>query len=152
MCQVFQIQCYRKFSHDNFFKMMEVVHSTNIVFNSTGRKNGDEPRYRKPPSPTDGRATKVSKSTSKTQQTESTMRMFPNSITDDASLPTSSPLFKPSNKNSDPFGGGPVLETPLSWKKRESPADSGIDLSPISVSPSKINPKVSIIEFSCLCS
>ncbi|XP_052810926.1 uncharacterized protein LOC128238745 isoform X5 [Mya arenaria] len=38
--------------------------------------------------------------------------------------------------------GMPVLETPLSWKKRESPADSGIEMTPVSMSPPKVNPKI----------
>lgn len=134
---------------------MEVIHSTNIVFTSNGvRRNGDNKPscYRKQPSPTEGKATKPPRASPKTVTTKSQVseatplpQVMSNSVTDDSPLVNSSPLFKPSTRAPDPFGGGPVLETPLSWKKRESPADSGIDLSPISVSPSKINPKVSYL-------
>lgn len=137
---------------------MEVIHSTNIVFSTAGvRRNGDDKtsRYRRPASPAEAKVTKPSKASPKPlmngnngakhspPEGQTRPQVLPSSVTDDVSVTTNSPLFKPSNRAPDIFGGGPVLETPLSWKKRESPADSGIDLTPISVSPSKINPKVS---------
>lgn len=137
--------------------MMEVIHSTNIVFNHNGAKGqSDEKknRYRKPPSPVEGKETKVLKNATKTvlpangtkpQEEENVVRqqVFPPSVGDEVSVATNSPLFKPSNKGPDVFGVSHLIDTPLSWKKRESPADSGIELSPISISPPKLNPKVS---------
>lgn len=132
---------------------MEVIHSTNIVFSSAVKPNtdGKAPKYRKPPSPIEPKVTNSPKpvgksplNATKTTNGEVTIRSqnFPASVTDNVPMATSSPLFKPSNRAPDVFGGGAVLDTPLSWKKRESPADSGIELSPISVSPPKVNPKV----------
>jgi hypothetical protein len=129
--------------------MMEIIHSTNITFNgnsneNVGAKKGTVPR--KTRSPVESKSPDASPIKS---NISSPVKELHGDFPSRASRPPAvanidsprheeSPLFKRVHD----IPKYQANETPTSWKKRESPADSGIELSPISISPPKINPKV----------
>lgn len=118
--------------------MMEVIHSTNITFNAneiranSNENVGNRKLPRKTQSPVELKESIVNKAPYKSNVANTS----PIKGQLDGSSPRQddSPLFKRVQS----------LETPLSWRKRESPADSGIELSPISFSTPRLNPKVSL--------
>ncbi|XP_060579110.1 uncharacterized protein LOC132736071 isoform X7 [Ruditapes philippinarum] len=129
--------------------MMEIIHSTNITFNgnsneNVGAKKGTVPR--KTRSPVESKSPDASPIKS---NISSPVKELHGDFPSRASRPPAvanidsprheeSPLFKRVHD----IPKYQANETPTSWKKRESPADSGIELSPISISPPKINPKL----------
>ena len=146
---------------------MEVIHSTNIVFdNQNGRESNEATEtfkmskpFRKMKSPKGSRLPKPSKSPwagitgltpIKGQQNDSPVRSSGFSI-----LPPT-PAFESPKLSETPLkrleSTAFVIEespSPVKERKRMSPADSGIELpklltldSPLSVAPSRINPKV----------
>lgn len=149
---------------------MEVIHSTNIVFNNqNGRESNDEigtfkvsKPFRKMKSPKGSRLPKPSKSpweglTGLTPIKGQTVDS-PVKSTGLSGLPLT-PTFESPKFSETPLKG---IESsamgmyespsPVKERRRVSPVDSGIELpkvlaldSPLSVSPSKINPKVSFI-------
>ncbi|KAL4232615.1 hypothetical protein ACF0H5_007305 [Mactra antiquata] len=143
---------------------MEVIRSTNIVFNTKdphGSNVGNSKSLYKNNATKPG-PSQNGNSPRKAAASESPIKSVqpsPMGITDSpkfispakvgAPMPTvesprveESPLFKRTHD----LPGHPVLDTPTSWKKRESPADSGIEMTPISISPTKVtNPKVMFI-------
>ena len=151
--------------------VMEVIHSTNIVFNSQG-KNGRESNdeietfkmskpFRKMKSPQGSKLPKPSKSPWDGLNAITPIKGHPiDSPTKFSALavlpPT--PAFESPKLNDSPLKemessacGMYDLPSPVKDRKRISPADSGSNIglpkvftldSPLSVSPSKINPKV----------
>lgn len=147
---------------------MEIIHSTNIVFDSqNGRESSNEAMetfrmnkpFRKMKSPKGSRLPKPSRSPFagngglapiKGQPLESPVRSSAFSV-----LPPTPTFESPKQSESPLKGGGSYVAThesmsPVKDRKRTSPADSGVELprvltldSYFSVSPSKINPKVS---------
>lgn len=133
---------------------MEIIHSTNITFNGSEANRtsnetvGAKKGARKTQSPVDSKSPNPSPIKS---NISSPVKELHGDFPSRASRPPAvtniesprhedSPLFKRVHDMSKSSN-----ETPTSWKKRESPADSGIGLSPISISPPKLNPKVNIM-------
>lgn len=153
---------------------MEVMHSTNIVFNTKQSRNtttgNGKGLYKKSRSPAESKTVNITKqgpgtnggstSPKRAESLESQMKSIQDSpicLTDtpkfysptkvgvplptmDAPRVEESPLFRRIHD----LPGHPVLDTPLSWKNKDSPSDSGIEMTPVSVSPSKVNPKVTM--------
>ncbi|XP_052237246.1 uncharacterized protein LOC127848680 isoform X3 [Dreissena polymorpha] len=125
-----------------------IIRPNNIVFNNSGFGDSNKTGMykKKSDSPTEDQQPKPAKSPSKRPEVWASPPKPQGSPVWGQVLPAlqgSSPET-PTVGNSSPVGkmGAAMLETPLSWKKRESPADSGIEMTPISMSPLKVNPKI----------
>ncbi|XP_053397861.1 uncharacterized protein LOC123552387 isoform X3 [Mercenaria mercenaria] len=134
--------------------MMEIISSTNITFNGNNVKRnssenvGAKKMFRKTRSPVESKASNATTTPVKSNvsspvkefQTDGPLRASRLGAVTNIDSPRNedSPLFKRVHDPSRPH----AMETPMSLRKWDSPADSGIELSPVSISPPKINPKL----------
>ena len=140
---------------------MEVIRANNIVFNTTGKsdnatgnqKHGPYKLTKSPIAHGSQGSRNAASETPKPEDahgTDQEPKLHPHTLQPiDGGMKVTIGSLQDGQvvSGAKPFGR-PILETPLSWKKRESPADSGIEMTPMSMSPLKTNPKVSAFRLS----